>query len=183
MIHKLKCNHQWFARRQPSLRLCEYPACNIYMLSIIVILLVWPTSWTPAIGGLFVCEWVCMYVWVSESVCPRTCRHIAGALWMADYEKQSGLICICGMERYIIHYKLYLLKLTMAVDNFVFRIIKGAFQCSYQSLMYVFMYNTIKWPYQPQHSPSLFFVCDFIIALYVLHGVHNVVLPNQFYSV
>ena len=24
------------------------------------------------------------------------------------------------------HYKLYLLKLTMAVDNFVFRIIKGA---------------------------------------------------------
>ena len=26
-----------------------------------------------------------------------------------------------------IHYKLYLLKLTMAVDNIVFRIIKGAF--------------------------------------------------------
>ena len=37
-----------------------------------------------------------------------------------------------------IHFKLYLLKLTMAVDNIVFRIIKGAFECSYQSLMYVF---------------------------------------------
>ena len=36
------------------------------------------------------------------------------------------------------HYKLYLVKLTMAVDNVVFRIIKGSFQCSYQSLMYVF---------------------------------------------
>ena len=48
-----------------------------------------------------------------------------------------------------IHYKLYLLKLTMAVDNIVFRIIKGTFYCSYQSLMYVFSYNTIKWPYQP----------------------------------
>ena len=35
-----------------------------------------------------------------------------------------------------IHYKLYLLKLTMAVDNFVFRKIKGA--------LYVFLYNTIK---------------------------------------
>ena len=53
-----------------------------------------------------------------------------------------------------IHYKLYLLKVTMAVDNFVFRIIKGAFQCSYQSLMYDFLYNTIKWPYPPKQSPS-----------------------------
>ena len=34
-----------------------------------VLLLVWPTSWTPAIGGLIVC--------VCESVCPKTCRHIA----------------------------------------------------------------------------------------------------------
>ena len=33
------------------------------------------------------------------------------------------VVCICGMERYIIHYKLYLLKLTMAVDNIVFRIL------------------------------------------------------------
>ena len=23
------------------------------------------------------------------------------------------------------------------------------------SLMYVFLYNTIKWPYQPKHSPSI----------------------------
>ena len=42
----------------------------------------------------------------------------------------------------------------MAVGNFVFRIIKGAFKCSYISLMYVFLYNNIKWPYQPKHSPS-----------------------------
>ena len=34
-------------------------------------ILVWPTCWTPAVGGLFVCECV------SESVCPKTCRHIA----------------------------------------------------------------------------------------------------------
>ena len=31
------------------------------------LVLVWPTSWTPAIGGLIVCEYVC----------PNTCRHIA----------------------------------------------------------------------------------------------------------
>ena len=55
---------------------------------------------------------------------------------MADYETQSRLICIYAGWSDI--YKLFLLKLTMAVDNFVFRIIKGAFKCSYQSLMYVF---------------------------------------------
>ena len=46
-----------------------------------------------------------------------------------------------------IHYKLYLLKLTMAVATIVFRIIKGAL---------CVLYNTIKWSYQPKHSPSLF---------------------------
>ena len=30
------------------------------------IILVWPTCWTPAVGGLIVC--------VCESVCPKTCR-------------------------------------------------------------------------------------------------------------
>ena len=39
------------------------------------VIVVWPTSWTPAVGGLFVCECVC--VCVCESVCPRKCRHIA----------------------------------------------------------------------------------------------------------
>ena len=34
-----------------------------------IIILVWPTSWTPAVGGLFVCECV------SECVCPQTYRH------------------------------------------------------------------------------------------------------------
>ena len=43
---------------------------------------------------------------------------------MADYEMQYDLICMLDGP---MHYKLYLLKLTMAVDNFVFRIIKGAF--------------------------------------------------------
>ena len=42
------------------------------------------------------------------------------------YEKQSGLICIyAGWSDTL--YKLNLLKLTMSVDNIVFRIIKGAF--------------------------------------------------------
>ena len=39
-------------------------------------MLVWPTSWTPAIGGLIVC--VCACACVREAVCPpKTCRHIA----------------------------------------------------------------------------------------------------------
>ena len=49
-----------------------------------------------------------------ESVCLRTCRHIARH--MMNHMRDGA-----------IHYKLYLLKLTIAVDNFVFRIIKGAF--------------------------------------------------------
>ena len=36
-------------------------------------------------------------------------------------------VCRLHMRDEAIHYKLYILKLTMAVDNFVFRIIKGAF--------------------------------------------------------
>ena len=39
------------------------------------LILLWPTSWITAVGGLFVC--VCVSVCVCESVCPRTCRHIA----------------------------------------------------------------------------------------------------------
>ena len=34
-------------------------------------MLVWPTCRTPAVGGLIVCVCVC------DSVCPKTCRHIA----------------------------------------------------------------------------------------------------------
>ena len=47
---------------------------------------------------------------------------------MADYE--TLIACRLHMRDGAIHYKLYLLKLTMAVDNnffIVFRIIKGAF--------------------------------------------------------
>ena len=42
--------------------------------------------------------------------------------------------------------------------------------------MYVFLYNTIKWPYQPKHSPSLLgFNWDFPIA-----GLHcsSTITPN-----
>ena len=77
-----------------------------------------------------------------------------------------------------IHYKLYLLKLTMAVDNVVFRIIKGALckmlvvtQLNLINLKNNFLYEigliAIRevsqpfdeeqqyWrPYQPKHSPS-----------------------------
>ena len=35
------------------------------------LLLVWPTSWTPAVGGLFVCEWVC----VSADMSPYCTAH------------------------------------------------------------------------------------------------------------
>ena len=45
---------------------------------------------------------------------------------VVDLETQSGLICII-MPDGAIQYKFYLLKLAMAVDNFVSRIIKGAF--------------------------------------------------------
>ena len=45
---------------------------------------------------------------------------------MADYETLH--VCrLHNMRDRAIHYQFYLLKLTMAVDNIVFRIIKGAF--------------------------------------------------------
>ncbi len=44
---------------------------------------------------------------------------------MADYETLH--VCRLHMRDGAIHYKVYLLKLTMAVDNIVFRIIKEAF--------------------------------------------------------
>ena len=65
---------------------------------------------------------------------------------MADYETLH--VCRLHTRDGVIHYKLYLLKLTMAVDNTVFMIVKGAYQCSYKSLVCVFLYNTIKWPYR-----------------------------------
>ena len=62
---------------------------------------------------------------VSESVCPRTCRHIARHMMNENMHVQPE--CHLPMRDGAIHYNLYLLKLTMAVDNIVFRIIKGAF--------------------------------------------------------
>ena len=48
---------------------------------------------------------------------------LLGASCMVDYETPSGLIC---MSDGAIYYKFYVLKWTMAVDNCVSRIIKGA---------------------------------------------------------
>ena len=48
---------------------------------------------------------------------------------MSEYVRGHETLHVCRlhMRDGAIHYKLYLLKLTMAVDNIVFRIIKGAF--------------------------------------------------------
>ena len=89
------------------------------------IVLVWTTSCTPALGALFVCVSVCPWSWPHTA--RRTTPHCSAHERMADHVTQSGLIC---MPDGAIHYKLYLLKLTTAVDNFVFRIIKGAVRSS-----------------------------------------------------
>ena len=80
---------------------------------------------TPALGGLFVV--VCVYPSeVMTHTSRRTTQHCSTHERMTDHEtRQSGLICI--MPDGAIHYKVYLLKLTMAVDDFVSMIIKGAF--------------------------------------------------------
>ena len=66
---------------------------------------------------------------MSVSVCPQICRHIiycsAHDEWLI-MKLCMYVVCIY-MRDGAIHYKVYLLKLTMAVDNIVFRIIKGAF--------------------------------------------------------
>ena len=70
------------------------------------ILLVWPNSWTPAVGGLIVCVWVSVCVCVSLSVRGHVAYYCsAHDEWMI-MKCSAGLICmyICGMERYIINY-------------------------------------------------------------------------------
>ena len=42
---------------------------------IVGLLLVWPTSWTPAIGGLIMCECVCLCVHVSTDMSPYCSVH------------------------------------------------------------------------------------------------------------
>ena len=41
----------------------------------IIVLLVWPTSWTPAVGGLFVCECVSEWVCVPADISPYCSAH------------------------------------------------------------------------------------------------------------
>ena len=81
------------------------------------IILKWTTSLDTSPS-----RFICVCVYLSEVMTPHCLAHER----TADRETQSGLICICRDDE-AIHYKLYLLKLTMAVDNIVFRIIKGAF--------------------------------------------------------
>ena len=128
--NSVKCSHQeavwrtwirWSHLHIPRSRGTADSGTRRHLQGTDNIILVWPTSWTPAAGGLFVGEWVCVCV----SVCPRSWPHIArhmmnGWLWNAiwfNLHLRDGTI----------HCKLCLLKLTMAVGNVVFRIIKGAF--------------------------------------------------------
>ena len=41
----------------------------------ITCILVWPTSWIPAVGGLIVCVCVCVWVCVSEDMSPYCSAH------------------------------------------------------------------------------------------------------------
>ena len=69
----------------------QKPSATISRCNIIVIILVWPTSWTPALGSLIVC------VWVSE--CVR--GHFAlllGAWWTS-----AGLVIYSGLHQIILH--------------------------------------------------------------------------------
>ena len=71
-------------------------------------------------------------------VCPQTFRHFGRRMmnrpssnprtFLSSQFMMNGNFYVCRshMRDGAIHYKLYLLKLTMNVDNFVFRIIKGA---------------------------------------------------------
>ena len=60
---------------------------------------------------------------------PDNARSRARLLSQVTYEWLIMTLCIhvVCMRDGAIHYKVYLSKLTMAVDNIVFRIIKGAF--------------------------------------------------------
>ena len=64
-------------------------------------ILVWTTSCTPALGALFVGVSACPRSWPHTA--RRTTPHCSAHERMADHETQSGSICICRMERYIIN--------------------------------------------------------------------------------
>ena len=51
----------------------QKPSATISRCNIIVIILVWPTSWTPALGSLIVC--VCEWVSVSADISPYCSVH------------------------------------------------------------------------------------------------------------
>ncbi len=64
-------------------RFCFWLPRELSGVEVLSIILAWPTSWTPAVGGLIVCDWVNEWV----SLCVR--GHVAillGAWWKADYE-------------------------------------------------------------------------------------------------
>ena len=80
------------------------------------IILVWPTSLDTSPR-----QFICVCIRVSGVMTPYCLAHdqwLILLVWPTSYETQSGLICI--MRDGAMHYKLYLLKLAMAVDNCVF---------------------------------------------------------------
>ena len=83
-------------------------------------------SYTSHMRFMRACVRACVHP--SEVMTPhasRTTSHCSAHERTADHKTQSGIVCI--MLDGAIHYKLYLVKLTMAVANIVFRISKGAF--------------------------------------------------------
>ena len=69
------------------------------------------------------CEWVSVCVCVSADMSPYCSAHVE---WLI-MKLCMYIVYRLHMRDGAIHYKLYLLKLTMAVDNIVSRIIKGTF--------------------------------------------------------
>ena len=80
---------------------------------------------------------LCMYVgYHTANNVSNVCGDPVTQLNLKMFKKNNLSFCIpkyaqCWFNLHMrdgaIHYKLYLLKLTMAVDNIAFRIIKGAF--------------------------------------------------------
>ena len=61
-----------------------------------IIILVWATSWTPAVGSLIVCVRAC----VRACVCPRTFRHGRRIINLADSDPGKARRTPCDFRWY-----------------------------------------------------------------------------------